>query len=251
MKNMNNMKIRTSPTTSSENLHALSFLQGNTRALFDSNPVDSPDWSAFAQSWNDLPQDEYMGDGGKYRYRRFSEFLIGQESRSLSVLSHGPYRQSKEDNYLNGEIDRLYSPMQEEIQQNQAFRQVLLSFADVMKPLCPSANWFVQVFQNRIVANGESPGMPTPEGVHRDGVDFVLTLLINRHNVDGGASSTFAQDGRTLVASTTLTEAGDFIFLNDKLMKHSVQPISRLAPVEDGYRDALIVMYTQRIAVGA
>ena len=29
------------------------------------------DWPAFAESWNDLEVDTYMGDGGRYRKRRF------------------------------------------------------------------------------------------------------------------------------------------------------------------------------------
>ena len=29
------------------------------------------DWPAFAESWNDLAVDTYMGDGGRYRKRRF------------------------------------------------------------------------------------------------------------------------------------------------------------------------------------
>jgi hypothetical protein len=223
-----------------------SFLHGNTSALFKLDPTSVPAWSAFAQSWHDLKQDEYMGDGGTYRFRRYSEFHLSQATNALRILPHKPYRQSKEDNYLNGETYRLYSPMLEDIQENAAFKQVLHSFAEVMAPLHPSAEWLVQVFQNRIQASAGQPGQPTPEGIHRDGVDFVLTLLIHRENVDGGESSTYAQDGKTLQAAVTLKEAGDFIFLNDRLMKHGVQPINRLNPEKEGYRDALIAMFTQQ-----
>lgn len=230
----------------SQNLLIESFLQGNTRAFFRLDPTSIPAWPAFAQSWHDLKQDEYMGDGGTYRFRRYSEFHLSQAIILLKILPHKPYRQSKEDNYLNGERDRLYSPILEDIQENAAFKQVIHSFAEVMASLHPSADWLVQVFQNRIQASAAQPGQPTPEGIHRDGVDFVLTLLIHRENVDGGESSTYAQDGKTLLAAVTLKEAGDFIFLNDKLLKHDVQPINRLNPEKEGYRDALIVMFTQQ-----
>ena len=237
-------------SVSTQTLQTELFLQGNTRALFNLDPTRTPTWAAFAQSWHDLRQDEYMADGGTYRFRRYSEFHLSQATDTLRILPHKPYRQSKEDNYLNGETDRLYSPMLEDIQENTAFKQVLCSFAGVMAPLCPSAEWLVQVFQNRIPAASDGqPGQPTPEGIHRDGVDFVLTLLIQRDNVDGGKSFTYAQDGKTLQACVTLKKAGDFIFLNDKLMKHSVQPVNRLDPAKEGYRDALIVMFTQQSAV--
>jgi hypothetical protein len=83
------------------------------------------------------------------------------------------------------------------------------------------------------------------------GVDFVLTLMVNRDNVNGGESATYAQDGLTLRACVTLKEAGDFIFLNDKLMKHDVQPISRLNPAKECSRDMLIAMFTQRPAASS
>lgn len=83
------------------------------------------------------------------------------------------------------------------------------------------------------------------KAVHRDGVDFVLTMLIDRNNLSGGESFAYAQDGQTLQASVTLKEAGDFIFLNAKRMKHSVEPISRLDPANEGCRNALIAMFTQ------
>jgi hypothetical protein len=146
-------------------------------------------------------------------------------------------------------MDRLYLPVEDEVQKNSAFRQVVYTFTDALALLHPSAQWLVQVFQNRILASNGQPGHPTPEGIHRDGVDYVLTMLIKREYVDGGESLTFAQDGQTLLAAKTLEEAGDFIFLNDKLLKHSVQPINRLEHSKEGYRDALIVMFTQTSAV--
>lgn len=248
---MNHTINSTQPTVASQTLLTESFLQGNTDTVFNSELTHSPAWTDFAKSWDDLRQDEFMGDGGTYRFRRYSEFHLAQATHTLLPLAHRPYRQSKEDNYLNGEIDRLYLPMLEGIQTNQAFKQVLFIFADVMAPLFGPAEWLVQVFQNRIVANDGQPGKPTPEGIHRDGVDFVLTLMVNRDNVNGGESATYAQDGLTLRACVTLKEAGDFIFLNDKLMKHDVQPISRLNPAKECSRDMLIAMFTQRPAASS
>ncbi len=230
-----------------EFLASRSFLQGNAESLFPADLTRSPAWSDFARSWDDLRQDEYMADGGKYRLRRYSEFNLDPVARTLSVLAHRPYRQSKADNYLNGGIDRLYAPMQMDIQNNRCFADVLFRCADVLPPVPPSSSWWVQVFQNRILATPDQQGKPTPEGVHRDGVDYVLTLMVGRNNVIGGESSTYAQDGRTLLASVTLAEPGDFILLDDRRTKHGVAPIGRRDAAGSGYRDALIAMFTQRV----
>jgi hypothetical protein len=86
----------------SQTLQTQSFLQGHIRELFQTDPTSFSAWSTFAQSWNDLKLDGYMGDGGTYRLRRFSEFHLEQPTGTLQLLSHRPYRQSREDNRLNG-----------------------------------------------------------------------------------------------------------------------------------------------------
>jgi hypothetical protein len=223
------------------------FLQGSAENLFAFELIHSKSWHEFARSWEDLHQDTFMADEGKYRFRRYSEFSLDTVNKQITTLDHVPYRQTKKYNYLNGDIDRLYSPMKEEIQTNEAFRQVLLTCADVIFQLQDSEEWLVQVFQNRIIASNESLGKPTPEGVHRDGVDFVLSLMIKYQNISGGESSVYAEDGTSLKAKITLIEPGDFILLDDALMKHSVEPIFCINPNEEGYRDVLIAMFTKRM----
>lgn len=222
------------------------FLQGSADALFPPSLTDIPEWTQFSESWNDLHQDQYMADGGKYRFRRYSEFSLALKRKNLSVLKHVPYRQSKKVNYLNGDIDRQFSPIHVDIQNNKAFQQVLFSCANVLEVLHPDSTWLVQVFQNRIFARPDEPGKPTPEGVHRDGVDYVLTFMINRQNVVGGESAAYdARDGKQKSA-VTLFNAGDFIFLDDNKTTHGVEPITRADETKDGYRDVLIVMYTKQ-----
>ena len=222
-----------------------SVLQGGAETLFDGDLTETAAWGEFVDSWNDLHQDQFMADGGTYRFRRFSEFQLDMQARSITTLPHVAYRQSKQDNYLNGGIDRMYSPIKSEIQTNSAFIAVLLRYADVLAPLHPGAQWFAQVFQNRVFANQNQLGQPTPEGVHRDGVDYVLTLLMKRYNINGGESATYLADGVSVTAKVVLQTPGDYILLNDRATKHSVQAIVRDDSEQIGYRDALIVMFTR------
>lgn len=226
----------------SKALKATLFLQGSANEFFPNGLTDSAEWDAFANSWNDLKRDEYMADGGTYRFRRYSEFQIDLNLNTITVLPHTAYKQSKEINYLNGGIDRLYSPMQEDIQTNKAFQEILLRCANVLGAESDTQQYFVQVFQNRIFAKLGQIGKPTPEGIHSDGVDYVLTLMVKRHNINGGESSTYDQD-KVLKTSVTLKNPGDYIFLDDNLTKHAVEPISRLDENEEGYRDVLIAMF--------
>ncbi len=55
-------------------------------------------------------------------------------------------------------------------------------------PLQPDF-WHVEIHQFRIEAHAGQEGQPTPEGMHRDGVDWVLVLLVNRVNISEGETS--------------------------------------------------------------
>ena len=49
--------------------------------------------------------------------------------------------------------------------------------------------WHVEMHQFRIEARPGQSGKPTPEGMHRDGVDWVLVLLVSRVNIASGETS--------------------------------------------------------------
>src|SRR5205814_7901848 len=100
--------------------------------------------------------------------------------------------------------------------------------------------WHVEVHQFRIEARADVAGQPTPEGVHRDGVDFVLVLLVNRENIVSGTTTVYAGDGRPL-GSFTLTDPLDAALVDDHRVAHGVTPIAPLDPAEPGYRDVLVV----------
>lgn len=232
-------------STITDALKNQSFAYGRTDDLFDVALISSSDWNQFSRSWEYLKEDQYMGDGGKYRLRRYSEFGIETGKWELSILPHKPYRQSKLVNYLNGDIDRYYSPIQSEIYNNKIFKGVVLSCADILHGIHPNSTWFAQIFQNRILARSGELGKPTPEGIHRDGVDYVLTLMVNRYNVTGGESSVYNTSTKTPLTTVSFEDLGEFIFLDDNKTMHGVQPVACVNQNEIGYRDVLIVMYTQ------
>ncbi|MBS7422900.1 MULTISPECIES: 2OG-Fe dioxygenase family protein [Pseudomonas syringae group] len=217
---------------------------GNARDHLGCATSSSADWEELRASWDDLERDPYMADGGAYRSRRYSEFEIDPCRNNLLVLPHVPFTQSLDFNYLNGGIDRNYLPITEQTIENPVFRQILMSCAVVLESLHPATRWRAQVFQNRIWARPSEKGNPTPEGVHRDGVDYVLTLLGNRYQIEGGESFTYLADRHTKVAATTLADPGEFIFLDDVRMSHGVTPITCTYPEQEGYRDVLVAMYS-------
>ena len=96
--------------------------------------------------------------------------------------------------------------------------------------------------QFRIEARTGEHGQPTPEGLHRDGVDYVLVLLVDRRNIASGVTRIHALDGRTL-GRFTLTEPLDAAIVDDRRVAHGVTPVEPLEPGKPAYRDVLVVTF--------
>ena len=63
-------------------------------------------------------------------------------------------------------------------------------FDAAAKPEVAISPWHVEMHQFRIEATPSGTGMPTPEGAHRDGVDWVCVMLVKRTNVSSGVTQT-------------------------------------------------------------
>ena len=48
----------------------------------------------------------------------------------------------------------------------------------------------VELHHMHIRARGETQGKPTPKGLHRDGADYVLIMLVVKRRIYGGVTKT-------------------------------------------------------------
>ncbi len=81
------------------------------------------DWSAFAASWNDLPEDTFMADGGRYRQRRHAAFAVTGDS-AVARKPAQPHYQSRDRNPLNGGIERWFDPVLPEIVETETMNSI-------------------------------------------------------------------------------------------------------------------------------
>jgi hypothetical protein len=199
-----------------------------------------PDWDAFAASWNDLVLDTHLPEGHRYRRRRHATLSARAGERVFRVEPHRPHFQTVEYNPLVGGIERWFEPIRPEIVASQSLRSIVGFTLDLFAPLKPKASWHIECHQFRIEAKREAAGQPTPEGVHRDGVDYVLVLLVARANIESGTTTVHALDERTL-GSFTLTEPLDAALVDDARVKHGVTPVRPIDPARAACRDVLVV----------
>lgn len=195
--------------------------------------------------WNDLPPDTYLLDGGRYRFRRHGSFVqriggVSTVSRLLAVPQRAHW-QPKVYNTLHGGLTRWFAPLGQRLTQSAVWEPLVAGLGDYFTSIRPSAEWFIEAHQFRITTDG-GIGRPTPEGAHRDGVDFVAILLIDRHQVSGGETRVYAPDG-TELARTTLNEPCGVLLLDDLRVLHETTPIIPQREAEAGWRDTLVLTY--------
>jgi hypothetical protein len=200
------------------------------------------DWEAFAASWNDMPLDTYMADGGRYRRRRHATFAVTARG-DVQRQPHQPHYQSIDYNTLNGGVERWFEPITDAGGASASLHTILQFCSATFGALAPQiARWHVETHQFRIEARAGMQGLPTPEGMHRDGVDYVLVLLVRRHNIASGTTTIHAPDGRSL-GSFTLTHPFDATLIDDARVFHGVTAVEPLDPAQPAYRDVLVVTF--------
>jgi hypothetical protein len=210
------------------------------RAALD--PVGAlTDWTGFAASWDDLGPDTYMADGGRYRKRRHAVYRA--EGKAILRQPAQPHYQSRDYNPLNGGIERWFEPVREDVGDGPSMRTIL-RFCQTLFEAVDNSHpaWHVEIHQFRIEAKRDEAGRPTPEGMHRDGVDYVLVLLVGRRNIASGVTSVHDLSGREL-GSFTLTHPLDAALIDDRRVMHGVTPVAPEDPAEPGYRDVLVVTF--------
>lgn len=221
----------------------LSVLAG--KSLQTACHIEPSIWEDFADCWNNLTQDKYMGDDGRYRFRRYGAFELDYAEGVLQLLPHAPYVQPSYINKLNGDVARHFDPLESRFVDNRFLEGLLRSLAQVFDAVQGySSKWNIRLHPYRIRASPQHPGMPTPEGLHRDGVDFIVTMMIKRHNVAGGETSITDSNGR-LLCRYTLMQPQDLILIDDTMTMHSVTPVRPLEPGELAFRDVLVIAYTR------
>lgn len=202
------------------------------------DPTHLRGWQAF---WHQLPPDPHLRDGGRYRRRRHGCFVL--EGGDCRPVPQRPHWQPVEYNALHGGIERHFEPMPAAWMGDPAWQRLLLALGGVASTLRGAQPWYVEAHPFRIEAH-EGIGRPTPEGAHRDGVDLVAVVFVDRHNVKGGETRVFDARGPQGVRFT-LRQPWSVLLLDDERVIHESTPIQPVDAKTPSWRDTLVLTYRQ------
>jgi hypothetical protein len=192
---------------------------------------------ALRPTWEDLRPDTYLRDGGHYRSRRHSCFVV--EGAEVTPVPHRAHWQPVEYNALHGGLERWFEPMSPAVVAQPVWPRLLRALAACCSALKGPQPWYVEAHQFRIDTT-DGIGRPTPEGAHRDGVDFVAVVFVGREGIKGGETRVFEAAGPHGIRFT-LTEPWSTLLLDDERVIHESTPIQPLG--ELGHRDTLVLTF--------
>lgn len=214
--------------------------------------------NALNREWEDMPSDPYLKDGGHYRRRRHASFIV--DGARCQRVAHRAHFQPPQYNALHGGMLRWFEPIGPQLAEVPAFNALLLGLGRLFSELrndssasgatasASTLRWFVEAHQFRI-GTDEGIGRPTPEGAHRDGVDFVALFLIARSQIRGGETRVFDAH-RPEGLRFTLSQPWSILMLDDERVIHETTPIQPLEPHTTSsappHRDTLVLTYRRQ-----
>jgi hypothetical protein len=201
--------------------------------------LDLAGLDALRPTWERLARDAYLRDGGEYRARRHGCFAQTPSTGSLERVAHRAHWQPTAYNALHGGLERWFEPIESEVSEARAWRELLSRVGGLFGAVRPVERWFIEAHQFRIdTAHGI--GRPTPEGAHRDGVDFVAVVLVARGELQGGETRVFDARGSSGVRFT-MHEPWSMLLMDDARVIHETTPIR--SSDRRGVRDTLVLTY--------
>ncbi len=202
-------------------------------------------WLSLTIDYADLPADEYLPGGARYRFRRYGRFRFSPSDGALSRLPHEDYFQKADINRVTGGIIRKFAPLLDTTFGNR-FLHELIRFDFAQFPIEDavqlSEDWEVQAHLIRVTADLSEQGHPTPEGVHRDGATFVTVRLAELVNAEGGEVSIY-DDDRQFLTGFRLEQVLDGYLFDDAILWHAAEPIRPAAPAHGALRSILTFDY--------
>jgi hypothetical protein len=191
--------------------------------MFTFKKVNSVKLEKIKPFFKELPVDPYIK--GNYRLRRLSRFTVSGDE--LIKLPHGYLYQGKEYNPVVGGIKREFEELDDALIKLDEFKHLVLAFSDSCK-LHPEAE--IGIHQIRTTCSSNNYGNPAPEGIHKDGTDFIGIFSVDRDNIEGGETHLYTARREKPVFSKVLN-SGELLLVNDHEFLHFTTPIK---PALDG-----------------
>lgn len=193
------------------------------------------------ESFDHLALDPYCGEGrgalskGRHRFRRYDDFRVSHDGRRWrsELQPHRPFIQSPKFNKAVGGVARRLDPLK--IDPSPEVDSLFDAFG-----FDRNVAFHAKIHQIRVIASRDIHGVAVVEGPHRDGHEWQIVAVFNRHNITGGESQLLPTGGGMPFFGKVL-QAGEAICNEDAAMWHNATDIYPADADSVGYRDIWIL----------
>jgi hypothetical protein len=114
-------------------------------------------------------------------------------------------------------IPRKYDPIPQLIVEHQAFQRIFSNVLYLVKQADPDAgSLLMTAWMMSCYAWPDLTTTNSPEGIHQDGADYIVSaLVIERKNIKGGTSRVFYGDNHQEPVAEVILQEGQGIFMSD------------------------------------
>lgn len=168
-----------------------------------------------------------------YRRRAMARFRLEREGthwQQARLSDNTHFAQGKLDTGDLRALPRRFAPMACTVAENPLFVQLREGVANLVAEVCPKVRALtLTVHQMSVVCHPGRAATNSPEGIHQDGADYIVSaLVVERRGVTGGKSRVFGPDRETVLLSHTL-QPGEGLFQADagSPLWHDVTPVHR------------------------
>jgi hypothetical protein len=208
---------------------------------------------AISESFENLVPDAVSVDANGasmhlQRQRRYGAFDVFIHKASRKELTNVTFREGvtsfaqEVDDFRNA--TRSFEPLEPAVRDSEFLQGLIRTTASWAAASLFGAHSThiranVSVHQVRQVARPGASSDNAPEGVHRDGADFIVSaLVLGKRNILGGKSTVLSPDRKEVLLEHTL-EAGEGIFHEDRELWHDITKVHVGPDMEYGYRDII------------
>ena len=144
------------------------FVRLSAAALAEIAGTPSEALQALGTSWRELPADEHLKDGGRYRRRRHGSLVQDTRTGRLETVPHRPHWQPTTYNALHGGMLRHFAPLDAAMAASPAFLALVARLGEVFAaaahdtPTEPAfdGRWFIEAHPFRIDTTGGGSAGP-------------------------------------------------------------------------------------------
>jgi nucleotide-binding universal stress UspA family protein len=195
--------------------------------------------NALHADWNDLPPDDYLKDGGRYRTRRHACFTV-EEDDGAAQVPHRAHWQPVEYNALHGGMQRWFAPMLDATVAKPAWQRLLQQLGKASSDMRGDRSAGTSKRTSSASTPPAASAARRPKARTATASTWWRCSLVGRQGIKGGETRVFEANGRR-GERFTMTEPWSLLLLDDARVIHESTPIQPLEEGGEGWRDTLVV----------